>query len=363
MTASGGLAAPIPVGVITGFLGAGKTTFINRLLRDPSFSGTMVIVNEFGEAGLDHALIERAEGDVILLASGCLCCSLRGDLVDALRRVLARRKNGDIAFSRILIETSGAADPAPALQAIGAEASLAMGLTLARVVTLIDAVNGASTLALYPQSQRQVALADQLIVSKGDLVAGGRREEKRRALHRAIRRLNAHAPVGDSREEFSADDFFAVESLNSEERGAQNGRRFPGRFAASADHDRAFVARSLRTSTLIAPEALEAFLDLLRTPSPRRLLRVKGFIATADHPSAPLLVQAVQHVVHPRRRLPHWPDGDSATRVVFIGEAGARRDIERLWAMLTGSPGIDSPDSAAIFDNPLALRRGGLFES
>jgi G3E family GTPase len=363
MALTGGLAAPIPVGVVTGFLGSGKTTFINRLLRDPALAETMVVVNEFGEIGLDHLLIERAEGDVILLASGCLCCSLRSDLVDALQGVLARRDEGRVAFSRILLETSGLADPAPALQAIGAATSLATSLRLGSVVTLIDAVNGAATLTRYLESQRQPALADRLIVSKGDLIGSGD-QEKLGELHRAVRRFNAHAPIGDSREEFSAGDFFAIDCPNAGGEPADRSPwRFPGRVATDGGHDQAFIARSLRSSTPIAPQALEAFFHLLRAPTGPRLLRVKGLIATVDNPAEPLLVQSVKHILHPARRLSHWPNGDLATRVIFVGEAKARVAIEQLWATLTGAPMIDSPDHAAIFDNPLALSRGGgLFE-
>jgi G3E family GTPase len=164
-------AASIPVSVVTGFLGAGKTTLLNRLLREPELADALVIVNEWGEVGLDHLLIERVEGDVILLSSGCLCCALRGDLVDALRDLAARRDEAKIApFNRIIIETSGLADPAPMLHAIIGDQALAARYRLAGVVTLVDAVNGPATLRNFGESARQVALADRLAIAKSDLL-------------------------------------------------------------------------------------------------------------------------------------------------------------------------------------------------
>jgi G3E family GTPase len=158
-----------PLHLLTGFLGAGKTTFLNRLLREPSLAETLVVVNEFGEAALDHRLYERLDGEISLLASGCLCCTLRGDFVDGLGAVLARREAGDLAFRRIVVETSGLADPGPILHALFADASLASRLRLANVVALVDAVNGLDTLERHGEARRQVALADRIVLTKTDL--------------------------------------------------------------------------------------------------------------------------------------------------------------------------------------------------
>ncbi len=162
--------APIPFHVVTGFLGAGKTTLINRLLRAPDLSDALVMVNEWGEIGLDNLLYERLAGDAILVNGGCVCCALRGDLIDALRDALARRDSGALPpFGRIVLETTGLAEPAPILHALFADPGLATRLVLAGVTTVVDAVNGAATVGARPESARQVALADRLVVAKTDL--------------------------------------------------------------------------------------------------------------------------------------------------------------------------------------------------
>ena len=190
---------PIPLHVVTGFLGSGKTTLINRLMRARELADALVVVNEWGEVGLDHLLFEAVKGDVILLASGCLCCSLRGDLVDCLGDVLARRDSGALArFSRIVLETSGLSDPAPILHALMADPLLARRTILAGVTTLVDAVNGEGTLATHGEARRQVALADRIALTKSDLVEAPDRAARLAVLRAAIADINPFAPILDA---------------------------------------------------------------------------------------------------------------------------------------------------------------------
>jgi G3E family GTPase len=346
-------APPIPVSVVTGFLGAGKTTLLNRLLREPELAGALVIVNEWGEIGLDHLLIERIEGDVILLSSGCLCCSLRGDLVDALRDLTARRDAGRIApFERIVIETTGLADPAPVLHAIMADPELAARYRVAGVLTLVDAVNGVATLQNIGEAMRQVAIADRLAIAKSDLLDAADRPARLEALVRSLRALNPGAAIVDvAAGEFRAADLIALDSPLGVSEVAPR---------APAAHSPSIGAYTLRLAEPVGAAAFASFLDLLRMALGPRLLRIKGLVALAEHPSEPLVIHGVQHIFHPPRRLKAWPDEDRATRIVLVVDGLDRGAIDRLWAALSGAPRVDAPDLAALVDNPLVARHGGL---
>jgi G3E family GTPase len=341
--------SPIGLHVVTGFLGAGKTTLINRLLRAPEFSDTLVVVNEFGAIGLDHWLYENIAGDVLLMASGCLCCSLRGDLIDGIHDILRRRDAGALApFSRIVLETSGLADPAPILHALLADRVIAASTRLAGVTTLVDAVNGAATLKAYGEARRQVAFADRLLLSKTDLVAA---PETLGVLRAALEAINPAALVCD----LARQEFFAREFLTEPRNFADSAR--PTKMAA---HDGSVRARAFTTEKPIEAAALARFLALLERRLGPHLLRVKGLIATREHPDEPLVVESAQHAFSPPRRLKYWPDGRRETRLVVISDGLDSADVERLWRALTGAPDIDEPDLAALTENPLAPRRGGL---
>ena len=342
----------LPLHVVTGFLGAGKTTLINRLLRAPALADALVIVNEWGEIGLDHLFLETIAGEVALLPSGCLCCSLRGDLIDCLHDLLARRDSGALApFSRIVLETSGLSDPAPILHALIADPVLARRTLLAGVTTLIDAVNGGATLSAHRESRRQAALADRIVLTKSDLVEAAERPERLARLRAAIAAINPFAPIVDGAAgEFGLADFLAPPLA------------LP---AGALDPRESGHAGSIRAYAFVETEplgasALARFLQTLSELLGPRLLRVKGLAAIAAHPSEPLLIHGAQHVFHAPRRLPAWPPGGRDTRIVAIVDGIDARVMARLGDALSSRPQIDSPDLAALADNPLAPRRRGL---
>jgi G3E family GTPase len=341
----------IPLHVVTGFLGAGKTSLINRILKSAALADSLVIVNEWGEIGLDHLLFEAVEGEVISLNSGCLCCTLRGDLVDRLNDLLDRRDAGTVApFGRVILETTGLADPTPILLALAADPRLAARFRVAGVTTLVDAVNGEATLATRGEAQRQAALADRIGLAKSDLVAADARSTAVAALREALRGLNPVAPILDvAAGELDAEAFLA------EPLALRRLDDAPPLLHAASVSSHVFVS-----GDLIQPPALGRFLDLLSELLGPRLLRVKGLIGLADNPDRPLLIHGAQHVFHAPRILPAWPDGERLSRLVVIADGVAPARIEALWAALTGAPQIDTPDLAAMSDNPLAPKRGGL---
>ncbi|MEO9336567.1 GTP-binding protein [Mesorhizobium sp. SB112] len=359
-------AYPIPVSVITGFLGAGKTTLLNRLLKDPQLSDTAVIINEFGDVAIDHLLVEQASDGIIELSDGCLCCTVRGELVDTLADLIDRLQTGKIAkLSRIVIETTGLADPAPVLQSIMGHPALVQALRLDGVITLVDAVNGASTLDHHVEAVKQVGVADKIILSKADMVDDA---EALSALKNRIREINPSAIMLEGSDGQAGIAALLKCGLYDPETKTADVRRWLGDEAGhhhhhgdhhDHDHEHRHDER-VKSYTLVHEgpvpySSIEMFLDLIRSAHGEKLLRLKGIVELAEDPSRPLVIHGVQKILHPPARLPFWPDAMRGTRLVLITLDMPEDYVRGLFSAFTNQPSIDTPDRAAVESNPLAI--------
>ena len=351
---------PLPLTLLTGFLGAGKTTLLNTLVRAPAMAKAVVIINELGDVPIDHLLVEKSDDALLTLSSGCLCCTLRGDLVTTLEDLLRRRDNDRIApFDRIVIETTGLADPAPILNVVALHPYLMLRFRIDGVITVVDALHGGATLDEHRESVAQAAMADVLVITKTDLATTA-------ALHALRDRLDALNPLAErvlaGTPEAAVGPLLAASLVRRAGRPERDGLdpsdRAPGDHHDHDGHDHDghphgpheddVASMVLLADRPLAPVAAEMMLDLLRATHGASLLRVKGLLALTDDPDRPLLVQAVQQTLHPARRLPGWPDGDRRSRLVVIGRTLDEAAIRRLWAAVAEGPAIDRPDAAAL---------------
>lgn len=323
--AAGGL---VPVHVLTGFLGSGKTTLLRHLLAQPEFADTAVVVNEFGEVGLDHLLVREVAEDVVLLSSGCLCCSVRDDLVSTLAELHALMRSGESSsFRRIVVETTGLADPAPILQAILGERRLTHFMRMGQVITTVDAVNGERTMARHREAWQQIALANRLIVTKTDLVA----ECGCDTLIEMVSAINPTAHLlSSSQTRLSTSrvlDDTEPEWQRPADRGAAPGSHH-AHFHDGHGHDEAIHTFTVQVDQPVPWAAFVDWLELLLASRGDSILRVKGLLAVTgdDHP---VIVQGVQHVLYPIERLAQWPEGSvGAGWIVFIARDLTQRAVE-----------------------------------
>jgi G3E family GTPase len=321
-----------PVTLLTGFLGSGKTTLLNRILRDPAMGETAVLINEFGDVSIDHLLVREASEKVMVMSNGCICCSVAGDMVQALRDLYFRRANGEVpAFTRVIIETTGLADPAPIMHTLIEMPLVAARYSLAGIVTTVDAEHGERQLDEHMESVKQAAVADRIVLTKTDRVG----RDTVTALTARLNKLNPAAPV--------------IESVSGEVDAArlfdtglyQPGNKTPdvarwlaaeayrpvarrndlpapqSKAAAAGRHDDRIRAFAVIIDQPVAWPQLVDALETLTTLRGAQLLRIKGIINVAGDPR-PRAIHAVQHTIYPAATLPAWPDADHRTRLVFI---------------------------------------------
>jgi G3E family GTPase len=348
------LAGRLPVSVITGFLGSGKTTLINKLVKRPEMNRVAVIVNELGEIGVDNDLVETSSEQMMLLNNGCLCCTLRTDLQETLRELFVKRRNGEvIGFERVIVETTGIADPAPVMQTLMTDSLLLDQFRLDCVVTLVDAVNSPGQLDSFAEPVKQVALADRLVVTKSDLAPSAQVE----ALERRLREINPRALLtralnGEVDPAFLVD----VGLTNTKSRLAEverwlgvdddghheddgHGHHHHGRHTAD------ITTFTLRFDKPFAWQAFTQTIDVLTALRGPDLLRVKGLVNVEGKPG-PMVVQGVQHLFHPPIELAAWPSADHGTRLVFITRGIPRQTVENLFSAI-GAIGAGSAAAAA----------------
>lgn len=379
----------IPVSILTGFLGAGKSTLLNRILKDPAASDTAVIINEFGEVGIDNFLVESSGDTLLELSNGCLCCTVRGELVETLASLVDQIQTGRLKpIRRVVIETTGLADPAPVMQAVMGNPVIAQSFSLDGVITVVDAVHGVSTIQRHPEAVRQVAVADRLVLSKKTLADA---QTNSAILHR-LNELNPRAQILDAdlpatstinllinglydpdtkladvarwlQEEHDHDDHDHHHDHDHDHEGDHHDHEHDHghRHHHHHHHDVNRHGDDIRSFSIlhdkpIDPLAVEMFVDLLRSAHGEKLLRMKAIVQLSDNPERPLVLHGVQSIFHPPERLPRWPEGaERRTRMVLITQGLPEEFVQDLFAAFTGQPKVDRPDRAALEDNPLAV--------
>lgn len=315
---------PIPVTLLTGFLGAGKTTLLNRLLKHPDLHDTAVLVNEFGEIGLDHLLVETLDDDTVLLNAGCLCCTVRGDLVRALRDLAVRVDDGKV-LRRVVVETTGLADPAPILQTLMADPLILRRFRLDGVVTLVDAATGMATLDAQPEPVKQAAVADRLVLTKTDLST----PEQVSALWARLRALNPGAPLLNALHgEIEPEALLNCGLFDATRKHPEVTRWLDAEAYAAHEHhghhhdpnrhDARIHAFCLTFDEPLPWDGLSAWLEVLTMTRGESVLRIKG-ILNLEGEDRPVAIHGVQHLFHPPAKLAAWPEGDDRrSRLVFI---------------------------------------------
>ncbi|HEY4134266.1 MAG TPA: GTP-binding protein [Alphaproteobacteria bacterium] len=376
----------VPVTVLTGFLGAGKTSLLARLLRDPALKDTAVIINEFGEVGLDHLLVEKSGENFVELSSGCLCCTIRSDLIDTLRQLFLKRVKGEVPwFKRVVIETTGLADPAPILHTLLNDPLIAANFALDGVVTVVDAVNGLASLDAHPEALKQAAVADRLVISKTDLPEARTAELRKRlwALNPAARYLTPDEAMADpdallssgfynlSDKSADVNAWLRAEAYEDDGHGRgdehghehdhahDHGHDHHGHGHEGHDHDEQDVNRHddhiqaycIVRDKPISGIAFTLFIELLVANRGDDLLRVKGILNIAEQSDRPAVIHGVQHIFHPVTWLDAWPSEDRRSKIVFITRDIPREHIDSLLNALEGQADMTDAEIRAMTES------------
>ena len=327
------LSGKFPVSVVTGFLGSGKTTLINKLLKRPDMNRVAVIVNEFGEQAVDNDLVEVSSEQMMLLNNGCLCCVLRGDLQETLRDLYVKRRNGDIIdFTRVIIETTGLADPAPVMQTLMTDELLQENYRLDCVVTLADAVNGIEQLDTMEEPVKQAALADRIVITKSDLADAATTAK----LEARLRALNPQAPIkravnGEIDLAFLVD--VGLRNMQGKLEDIERWMGEPDEHGHRHSHDSKVKSFTLRYTEPLGWQQFSQTMEVLSALRGSDMLRVKGLVNVEGH-KGPMVVQGVQHLFHPPVELQAWPSADHSTRIVFITRNIPRETVANLFAAI-----------------------------
>ena len=344
----------IPVNVVTGFLGSGKTTLLQRLLRAPALRETAVLVNEFGEVGLDHHLLQNVTESTLLLDNGCVCCAIRGDLQESLRQLFSQRDRGEVPpFKRVVIETSGLADPVPIAYTVLSEPVLQHHFRLGGIVTTVDAVNGADQLERFDESVKQVAVADRLVLTKADLADADAVDE----LKRILRRINGAAPIIDSGdtswtpEQLIVDDIYDADG-KAREVGHWLAAQGEGSDPHAHGHTEGIASFAVTFGQPLDWTAFGIWMTMLLNRHGDKVLRIKGMLNVVGV-DEPVLINGVQHIVHPPVHMAGWPDADRRSRIVFIVRGLDRARIEKSLAAFN-----DMVNPAGATGRPEAVAAG-----
>ena len=340
--------APKPVTVITGFLGSGKTTLLSALLKKEEMKNVAVIINEFGEVGLDNALVERSDENIVELQNGCICCTIQGDLQKTMLDLIDKMSKGDISyFDKVIIETTGLADPVPIIHTLISSMDLQRIYTLDGVITVVDATNGEKTLDLQPEAVKQAALAERIIISKIDLIEKDKEislENRLRAINPSTKiikssfgkvsisdliNLDAYDPFSKSRD---VKEWLAAESMDSHHHHDHDQHVYVNR------HDENIEAFSMTSDKPVNMMAFGLFKDLLMAQMGPDLLRLKGII-NIEGKDRPAVIHGVQHIFHTVHWLEKWPDGERQTKLVFITRNVKKEQIEGFFNALMGLVG------------------------